>query len=157
MNPERTDPGASAFNGGVSTTPSAHSSRRATVEQDPDSNGRATWACASGIKQLARRLFAREQWIRRSAATRGRWTPTKELIFVRFASLSSATRATSASDARFKPLITNSSGLWLASHGGVRGLSGEHRDNGIVIGKWWAVLGSNQWPLPCEGSALPLS
>ncbi len=22
---------------------------------------------------------------------------------------------------------------------------------------WWAVLGSNQWPLPCEGSALPLS
>ena len=22
---------------------------------------------------------------------------------------------------------------------------------------WWAVLGSNQWPLPCESSALPLS
>jgi hypothetical protein len=22
---------------------------------------------------------------------------------------------------------------------------------------WWALLGSNQWPLPCEGSALPLS
>gem|GEM_PF-6579796 len=22
---------------------------------------------------------------------------------------------------------------------------------------WWAVLGSNQRPLPCEGSALPLS
>ena len=22
---------------------------------------------------------------------------------------------------------------------------------------WWAILGSNQWPLPCEGSALPLS
>ena len=20
---------------------------------------------------------------------------------------------------------------------------------------WWAVLGSNQWPLPCEDSALP--
>ncbi len=23
--------------------------------------------------------------------------------------------------------------------------------------RWWAVLGSNQRPLPCEGSALPLS
>jgi hypothetical protein len=22
---------------------------------------------------------------------------------------------------------------------------------------WWAILGSNQWLLPCEGSALPLS
>ena len=22
---------------------------------------------------------------------------------------------------------------------------------------WWAMLGSNQRPLPCEGSALPLS
>jgi hypothetical protein len=22
---------------------------------------------------------------------------------------------------------------------------------------WWAILGSNQWPLPCEGNALPLS
>ena len=22
---------------------------------------------------------------------------------------------------------------------------------------WWALLGSNQRPLPCEGSALPLS
>jgi hypothetical protein len=24
-------------------------------------------------------------------------------------------------------------------------------------GKWWAVQGSNLWPLPCQGSALPLS
>jgi hypothetical protein len=23
--------------------------------------------------------------------------------------------------------------------------------------KWWAVQGSNLWPLPCQGSALPLS
>jgi hypothetical protein len=22
---------------------------------------------------------------------------------------------------------------------------------------WWAILGLNQWPLPCQGSALPLS
>ncbi len=22
---------------------------------------------------------------------------------------------------------------------------------------WWVVQGSNLWPLPCEGSALPLS
>ncbi len=27
--------------------------------------------------------------------------------------------------------------------------------NHLII--WWVVLGSNQWPLPCEGSALPLS
>jgi hypothetical protein len=26
-----------------------------------------------------------------------------------------------------------------------------------IKAKWWAILGSNQWPLPCEGSALPLS
>jgi hypothetical protein len=25
------------------------------------------------------------------------------------------------------------------------------------VSEWWAVLGSNQWPLPCESSALPLS
>ena len=25
------------------------------------------------------------------------------------------------------------------------------------VQKWWAMLGSNQRPLPCEGSALPLS
>lgn len=25
------------------------------------------------------------------------------------------------------------------------------------MAKWWAILVSNQWPLPCEGSALPLS
>ena len=24
-------------------------------------------------------------------------------------------------------------------------------------GAWWAIQGSNLWPLPCEGSALPLS
>jgi len=24
-------------------------------------------------------------------------------------------------------------------------------------GSWWAILGLNQWPLPCQGSALPLS
>jgi hypothetical protein len=24
-------------------------------------------------------------------------------------------------------------------------------------GTWWAILGLNQWPLPCQGSALPLS
>jgi hypothetical protein len=28
------------------------------------------------------------------------------------------------------------------------------RDRGLSL---WALLGSNQWPLPCEGSALPLS
>jgi len=22
--------------------------------------------------------------------------------------------------------------------------------------KWWAIVGSNHWPLPCESSALPL-
>jgi hypothetical protein len=27
----------------------------------------------------------------------------------------------------------------------------------IEEGKWWARLGLNQRPLPCEGSALPLS
>ena len=25
------------------------------------------------------------------------------------------------------------------------------------VSSWWALLGSNQWPLPCEGSALSLS
>ena len=25
------------------------------------------------------------------------------------------------------------------------------------VGKWWAVLGSNQWLPPCEGGTLPLS
>ena len=27
----------------------------------------------------------------------------------------------------------------------------------MALIKWWARLGLNQWPLPCEGSALPLS
>jgi hypothetical protein len=27
----------------------------------------------------------------------------------------------------------------------------------VARASWWAILGSNQWPLPCEGSALPLS
>ena len=33
------------------------------------------------------------------------------------------------------------------------------RTQGLCIGTagWWAMLGSNQRPLPCEGSALPLS
>ena len=26
-----------------------------------------------------------------------------------------------------------------------------------LISHWWVVLGSNQWPLLCESSALPLS
>ena len=26
-----------------------------------------------------------------------------------------------------------------------------------LLKRWWAILVSNQWPLPCEGSALPLS
>src|SRR5688572_26338947 len=28
---------------------------------------------------------------------------------------------------------------------------------GRSVGDWWVVLGSNQWPLLCESSALPLS
>ena len=27
----------------------------------------------------------------------------------------------------------------------------------IISKQWWAVQGSNLWPLPCQGSALPLS
>ena len=34
---------------------------------------------------------------------------------------------------------------------------GSVRKSGCPYPDWWAVLGSNQWPLPCEGSALPLS
>ena len=39
----------------------------------------------------------------------------------------------------------------------------ERRDGPVIrtprrTGKiWWAILGLNQWPLPCQGSALPLS
>ena len=30
-------------------------------------------------------------------------------------------------------------------------------ESGSISRSWWAILGLNQWPLPCQGSALPLS
>jgi hypothetical protein len=26
-----------------------------------------------------------------------------------------------------------------------------------IVSQWWAVLGSNQWPLPCERQALVIT
>ena len=48
-----------------------------------------------------------------------------------------------------------------ARKGGVHGVEGI-KINGVArkanpVNFWWAMLGSNQRPLPCEGSALPLS
>ena len=41
----------------------------------------------------------------------------------------------------------------------VRGASAPIENNVPLCrgGEWWAVLGSNQWPLRCQRSALPLS
>ena len=39
-------------------------------------------------------------------------------------------------------------------HAGTK--KGRHSRCRPVRDEWWAILGSNQWPLPCQGSALPL-
>jgi hypothetical protein len=36
-------------------------------------------------------------------------------------------------------------------------MSNDHSHRADLGKLWWAVLGLNQWPLPCQGSALPLS
>lgn len=36
-------------------------------------------------------------------------------------------------------------------------LDTSHADSAHLDEYWWVVLGSNQWPLLCESSALPLS
>jgi hypothetical protein len=38
-----------------------------------------------------------------------------------------------------------------------RKIEKESADSANSLKYWWALLGLNQWPLPCEGSALPLS
>ncbi|CDI00833.1 hypothetical protein BN873_10089 [Candidatus Competibacter denitrificans Run_A_D11] len=38
-----------------------------------------------------------------------------------------------------------------------RAVENRKEGEGFKQNRWWAMLGSNQRPLPCEGSALPLS
>src|SRR5690242_8278490 len=113
---------------------------------------------------------------RRFAATQSEARTTKELIFGCFVRLSAATaRGAGLSTHCYQDgsAPKNCSTFECKPHLPITGTGARarfaYRNRRDRVGaakeerrrrtasNWWAVLGSNQWPLPCEGSALPLS